>query len=249
VARPRKRIDILLVELGLAPTRSRAQSLLMAGKVLVDDVPVDKAGALVAEDADVRLKGQDHPYVSRGGVKLEGALRALGVDPRGWHCLDLGASTGGFTDCLLQHGAVHVTAVDVGTAQLHQRLLADPRVRSLERTDVRDLRPEHLPTPPRLCVGDLSFIGLHLVLPPVLPLLERPAAQLLLLVKPQFEVGRQHVEKGGVVRDPERREEAIQRVIADGEALGLVLQGRAESGLPGAKKGNVEEFVLFGLSP
>ncbi|MBW2391631.1 MAG: TlyA family RNA methyltransferase [Deltaproteobacteria bacterium] len=194
-----KRLDDRLVEEGLAETRSRARSLIMTGSVLVDDVPVDKAGATVKPDARIRIKGELRRFVSRGGDKLAGALDDLGVDPSGLYCLDIGASTGGFSDCLLQRGARGVVALDVGHSQLHDKIRRDSRVHVLEKTNARDLAPEHLPEPVDLVVVDVSFISIKLLLPPIAAV--APDAELLLMVKPQFEVGREQVGKGGVVRD------------------------------------------------
>jgi 23S rRNA (cytidine1920-2'-O)/16S rRNA (cytidine1409-2'-O)-methyltransferase len=213
---------------------------------LVDEVPVDKPGTRVRDEARVRLRGEERPFVSRGGEKLAGALADLGIDPSGLRCLDVGASTGGFTDCLLRAGAVHVTAVDVGRGQLHERLRQDPRVHALERTHVRDLAPHALPGPVELVVVDVSFISLRHVLPQLRAL--APRADLLVLVKPQFEVGRERVGKGGVVRDDALRAEAVAAVVACAEALGLHEAGRAESRLPGPK-GNREVFVHLRPAP
>lgn len=237
---PRERIDKLLVERGLAPSRQRARALLMAGLVLVDDTPVTKAGAKVPTDAPIRLKGRDHGYVSRGGVKLAGALDAFGVDPGGRVCADLGASTGGFTDCLLQRGAEKVYAVDVGYGQLAWKLRQDPRVVVLERTNVRHL--DGLPEPIDLVVGDLSFISLTRVLPAIAALCG-PGAELVLLVKPQFEVGRGKLSKGGVVRDPALRAAAVEAVLAEAEAAGFTALGEMQSPITGARSGNVEHLV------
>jgi 23S rRNA (cytidine1920-2'-O)/16S rRNA (cytidine1409-2'-O)-methyltransferase len=209
--------------------------------VLVDDVPVDKAGIRVRPEARVRVRGEDPRYVSRGGEKLEGALADLGVDPRGRLCLDVGASTGGFSDCLLQHGARGVVAVDVGYGQLAPRLRQDARVRVLERTNARSLRAEDLPDEPiELIALDASFISATLLLPRLVEL--APRAELLVLVKPQFEVGRGRVGKGGVVRDDALRAEAVARVRACAEGLGLRVLGEAESRLPGPR-GNREVFL------
>jgi 23S rRNA (cytidine1920-2'-O)/16S rRNA (cytidine1409-2'-O)-methyltransferase len=209
--------------------------------VLVDDVPVDKPGTRVRPESRVRVRGEASRYVSRGGEKLEGALADLGVDPRGRLCLDVGASTGGFTDCLLQHGARGVVAVDVGYGQLAARLRQDPRVRVLERTNARSLRVEELPDEPiELVALDASFISATLLLPRLVEL--APRAELVVLVKPQFEVGRGQVGKGGVVRDDRLRAEAVARVRACAEGLGLRVLGEAESRLPGPR-GNREVFL------
>jgi 23S rRNA (cytidine1920-2'-O)/16S rRNA (cytidine1409-2'-O)-methyltransferase len=208
--------------------------------VLVDDVPVDKPCARVRPDSAVRVRGDDPRFVSRGGEKLAGALEDLGVDPRGRFCLDVGASTGGFTDCLLQRGARGVVAVDVGYGQLHPSLRGDPRVTVLERTNVRLLRAEALPEPVELVVVDVAFISLRLVLPRIADL--APGAEVLALVKPQFEVGREQVGKGGVVRDPALRARAAADVRACAEGLGYEVRGQADSRLPGPK-GNLEIFL------
>ncbi len=229
-----------MVAAGLAETRSRAQALILAGEVLVDDVPVTKAGTPVAEEAALRLRSAPRRFVSRGGEKLAGALDVFGVDPAGRRCLDLGASTGGFSDCLLQRGAEHVVAVDVGYGQLHPRLRSDPRVRVLERTNARHLEPEALETPVDLVVIDVSFISLRLVLPAVAAC--APRAQVVALVKPQFEVGRAEVGKGGVVRDDALRKRAADDVAASAAALGWEEVGRVDSALHGPK-GNRELFL------
>jgi len=240
------RIDRLLVERGLASSRERAQRLVMAGDVLVGERPVTKPGTEVPADASVRLRGEEAPFVSRGGEKLAGALDAFGVDVGGETALDVGASTGGFTDCLLQRGARRVIAVDVGYGQLAWRLRQDARVVVLERTNARALAPELLPETPGLATVDVSFISLTLVLPPLAAVLA-PEATVLPLVKPQFEVGRGGVGKGGVVRDPAARAAAVARVRAAAEALGFAVRGEAESVLPGPK-GNREVFLWLSRS-
>jgi len=234
------RLDALLVERALSESRTRAQSLILAGRVLVNDVPVEKPGTQVCADAALRVRGVARDFVSRGGQKLAGALCDLALDPRGLDCLDVGASTGGFTDCLLQQGARRVVAVDVGYGQLHSRLRADPRIRVLERTHARELTSEQLGGPIDLVTVDISFISLRLVLPPLRAL--APAAEFLVLVKPQFEVGKGQVEKGGVVRDDAKRAQAVASVRACAEALGLEAVGEAESRLAGPK-GNREVFL------
>ena len=198
----RMRLDQLLVARGLCETRSKAHARIMAGEVLVEDRPVTKAGTLVAEEAVLRLRGEPLPYVSRGGLKLAHALTEFGLDPQGWVCFDAGSSTGGFTDCLLQRGATRVYAVDVGTNQLHWKLRSDPRVVSMEQVNLRLWDPKRVPEPCRLLVADLSFISLRLAILPILPTLA-PGADAVLLVKPQFEAGRDDVGAGGIVRDPE----------------------------------------------
>jgi 23S rRNA (cytidine1920-2'-O)/16S rRNA (cytidine1409-2'-O)-methyltransferase len=235
------RIDRLLVDRGVVSSRERARAVIMAGKVLVGEVPVTKAGALVSPDAAVRVKGDDCPYVSRGGLKLAGALDDLGIAVAGKRVLDVGASTGGFTDVCLQRGALEVFAVDVGTNQLDYRLRTDPRVFSLERTNARALIPALLPGLADLAVIDVSFISISKILAPVVACLE-PAGEILAMVKPQFEVGRELVGKGGVVRNPGARAAAVARVIGDAAALGLALAGRADARIRGPK-GNQETFV------
>ena len=239
----RVRIDRLLVERGLVASRERARRLVMAGDVLVGDRPVTKPGAEVLADALVRLRGADSPYVSRGGEKLAGALDAFGLEVRDLVALDVGASTGGFTDCLLQRGARRVIALDVGYGQLAWKLRQDARVVVIERTNARALTPTMLPEAPDLAVVDVSFISLATVLPVVASVV-RPGATILALVKPQFEVGRGRVGKGGVVRDPALRAEAVAGVGAAAERLGLALRGEAESVLPGPK-GNREVFLAL----
>jgi 23S rRNA (cytidine1920-2'-O)/16S rRNA (cytidine1409-2'-O)-methyltransferase len=233
------RLDVLLAERGLVESRSRAQALVLAGRVRVDDRVVTKAGTNVGADArlDVDL---GPPYVSRGGEKLAAALAAFGVDPTGARCLDVGASTGGFTDCLLQQGAAAVCAVDVGRGQLHERLRQDPRVTIVDGVNARALIPSQLPYAATLAVIDVSFISLALVLPAVVPCLEAPW-RCLPLVKPQFEAGRGQAP-GGVVRDPAIRLAALERVVSVADALGAVTLDACSSGLPGPA-GNREFFL------
>ncbi len=239
----RLRLDQALVQRGLAPTRARAQALILAGLARVDGRRVDKPGAAVAADADVALAGSDHPWVSRGGVKLAAALAVFGVDPRGKRCLDVGASTGGFTHVLLEAGAAQVTAVDVGRGQLDWRLRGDPRVVVREGVNARYLSAAEVGNSFDLIVVDVSFISLRLVLPALVKLLA-PAGEMVALIKPQFEAGRRQVGKGGVVRDGAAREAAIQGVLAVAESLGLACCGRLSSPLPGPA-GNVEELALL----
>jgi 23S rRNA (cytidine1920-2'-O)/16S rRNA (cytidine1409-2'-O)-methyltransferase len=238
------RLDERVVREGLAATRSKAQALILAGRVFVNGVRADKVGQAVPGDASLRVSEPERRYVSRGGDKLAGALDDLGVDPAGKICLDLGASTGGFSDCLLQRGASKVVAVDVGYGQLDAKLRADPRVRVLERTNARLLGPADVPDAVELVTVDVSFISTTLLLPRVAEV--APRAELLVLVKPQFEVGRERVGKGGVVRDDADRAAAVMRVRAAAEALGYVARGQAESRLAGPK-GNREVFLW--LSP
>jgi 23S rRNA (cytidine1920-2'-O)/16S rRNA (cytidine1409-2'-O)-methyltransferase len=247
-ARPgrRRRLDECVVAEGLAESRTVAQALIRTGRVLVDDVPVEKPGAQVRPDATLRVRGETRRYVSRGGDKLAGALEDLSVDPNGLACLDVGASTGGFTDCLLERGARSVVAVDVGYGQLHARLRGDPRVVVLERTHVRELAAAALPERPQLVTVDVSFISLTSVLPHLAELV--PEAPVLALVKPQFEVGRGRVGKGGVVRDDGLRLEAVERVAACARELGYAEAGRSESRVAGPK-GNREIFLWLRPAP
>src|SRR5438270_11552216 len=230
----KKRLDVLLVERGAADSRTQAQALALAGLVPGHDKP----GEQVDEHSDLELKARP-PYVSRGGEKLAHALDAFGVDPAGRDCLDVGASTGGFTDVLLRRGAARVIALDVGRAQLHERLRADARVTVLERTNARSLT--ELPFAPELVTCDVSFIGVRLVLPPVLAL-AAPGWEAVVLVKPQFEAGREEVRKGGVVRDPEVHRRVLREVAEAALAWEAEVAGVVDSGLPGPK-GNREFFL------
>ena len=241
----RTRIDVLLVERGLVSSRDRAQRLILAGQVLVDDKVVDKAGSKVLHGAEIRLKVPDHPFVSRGGLKLKGALEDLVIDVTGMRCLDVGSSTGGFTDCLLQRGADHIVAVDVGTNQLAWRLRQDERVTLHEKTDARSINSALLDGEIDLCVMDASFISARLILP-VLRNVLPSGTPLLLLVKPQFEVGREHIGKGGLVSDPEQINEAVDAVSACAADLGLHERARVPSRIHGARAGNTEVFLLVG---
>jgi 23S rRNA (cytidine1920-2'-O)/16S rRNA (cytidine1409-2'-O)-methyltransferase len=230
--RRKERVDLLLVEAGLAPTRARAQALVLAGQVVVEDQRVDKPGTRVPVDAALRLKGEPMPYVSRGGLKLEAALRHFALDVRGAVCADIGASTGGFTDCLLQAGAARVHALDVGRGQLHDRLRTDPRVVSREGVNARYLTAEDLPESVSVMVVDVSFISLTQVLPAAVPFLA-PGGTLVSLVKPQFEAGRDEVGKGGVVRDEVVRAAAVERVRTCVIGLGLTVVGTLDSPVHG----------------
>ena len=237
----RVRLDQLLVERDLAPSRARAQSLILAGLVRVEGVLADKAGRAVAADASVEVVAADHPWVSRGGVKLAAALDAFGVSPAGKRCLDVGASTGGFTHVLLERGAAQVVALDVGRGQLDWRLRQDPRVVVKEGVNARYVAREELPGPFGLITVDVSFISLRLVLPALVQLLFE-GGDLVVLVKPQFEAGRTQVAKGGVVRDPAVREGAIEGVLSAARELGLECVARIPSPIPGPA-GNVEELA------
>jgi 23S rRNA (cytidine1920-2'-O)/16S rRNA (cytidine1409-2'-O)-methyltransferase len=234
----KKRLDVLLVERGLAESRSQAQALVLAGRVRGHS----KAGEQVAEDAALEV-AEGARFVSRGGEKLRGALDAFDVDVAGEDCLDVGASTGGFTDCLLQAGAARVIALDVGYGQLHPKLRDDPRVTVLERTNVRDLRCEQLPFLPTLVVCDVSFIGLAKVLPTALACAQ-PGWRALVLVKPQFEAGQADVGKGGVVRDPAVHDRVLAEVLARASEWGAAALGVEPSAVRGPK-GNQEFFVFL----
>ncbi len=234
------RLDVWMAERGLTESRSRAQALIMAGRVLVDGAVVTKAGTAVPAGAAVELVAPPR-FVSRGGEKLETAIETFAVDPAGERCLDVGASTGGFTDCLLQHGAAHVVALDVGRNQLHERLRADPRVTVLEGKNARRLEPGALPYAPTLITADVSFISLRLVLPAVIAC-AAPLWRALVLVKPQFEAGRSDA-RGGVVRDPEVRRRVLREFCAFVTAAGATVIGVCDSCLPGPA-GN-HEYIVY----
>jgi 23S rRNA (cytidine1920-2'-O)/16S rRNA (cytidine1409-2'-O)-methyltransferase len=236
------RLDQLLVARGLAPSRARAQAIVLAGEVFVAGSKVDKAGTLVAEEEFVDVRGPDHPFVSRGGVKLAGALDAFNLDVHGLRCLDLGASTGGFTDCLLQRGAARVIAVDVGYGQLAHKLRTDPRVVVMERTNARSLTAAAIAGPADLTVVDASFIGIDKLMPAIART-TAAGGDLVALVKPQFEVGRAEAARGrGVVRDESVRREAIAGAVESVRAAGFVVVAQHDSVLAGPR-GNREAFV------
>jgi 23S rRNA (cytidine1920-2'-O)/16S rRNA (cytidine1409-2'-O)-methyltransferase len=241
------RLDLVLVERALVPSRERARALILAGRVLVREQRVDKPGTPIAEDAPIRLLGEEQQYVSRGGLKLAAALDHWQIAVSGRDCLDIGTSTGGFTDCLLQHGAAHVTAVDTGFGQIAMKLRNDPRVRLVERTNARLLEPGALAASAAepqltLLVMDVSFISATLVLPPVLA--AAPGLQeAVILVKPQFEAGRENVGKGGIVRDPEAHRLAIDRVAECVRSLGWQVVETIPSPITGME-GN-REFLLY----
>jgi len=246
--RPEKmRLDLLLVDRGLAASRERARALILAGRVLVSEQKIDKPGAPVAADAGLRLLGEDQPYVSRGGLKLAAALAHWQIAVAGRVCLDVGASTGGFTDCLLQHGAAQVTAIDTGFGQIAMKLRNDPRVRLMERTNARLLEAGSLAAAEgeqekTLLVMDVSFISATLLLPAVFA--AAPSlVEAIILVKPQFEAGREHVGKGGIVRDPEAHELAIRKVADCVQSLGWQVVETIPSPITGAE-GN-KEFLLY----
>lgn len=241
----RERIDKLLVERGLAQSRTKAQALIMAGVVLVNEQRVVKPSDLAAMDAPIRIKGADDPtsrYVGRGGVKLEAALSGFAVEVQDRVCLDVGASTGGFTDCLLQHGAARVVSVDVGHNQLDWRLRNDPRVEVREGLNARYLKSEDFECEFELAVMDLSFISATKVIPAIIPLLTESGC-LITLIKPQFEVGRGEVGSGGIVRDPEKHARTVAEVNRAATELGLSVRGVIESPISGAD-GNLE-FLAF----
>ena len=245
------RLDKLVLDRGLAASRERAQALILAGKVLVDEQKLDKAGAQVSEDATVRLLGEDLKYVSRGGLKLERALEHWKIDVQGKICLDVGASTGGFTDCLLQHGAARVIAIDTGYGQMDFRLRQDPRVHLLEKINARYVTSEIIGESVDLIVIDVAFISATLVLPSVinaafpLPTDERQGRQVIVLVKPQFEAGREFVGKGGIVRDQGAQLAAVEKVKKTLLDLGCIRTDVIESPILGAE-GN-REFLLWAV--
>lgn len=237
------RLDKLMFERGMVSSRSRAQALIMAGKVFVDGKRIEKAGYDVAEGACIDIRGLDHPYVSRGGVKLEAAIRCFAIDCTGLTALDVGASTGGFTDCLLQHGARKVYALDVGFGQLDWRLRNDARVVNLERVNVRYVHPELIPEHVDIVTIDCSFISLRLVMNGILPLLSE-GTRIVSLIKPQFEVKKGEVGKGGVIRDQRQHERVLRELVAFAHDRGLVVQGIIPSPIRGPK-GNREFFMYL----
>lgn len=247
----RERLDLLCVARGLAPTRARAHALIAAGQILVDDQVVAQAGTAVSPGAVIKLRGEPLPFVSRGGLKLAAALDHFPIDCRDVLALDFGASTGGFTDCLLQRGARHVVAIDVGYGQLAWKLRQDARVSVIERTNARQLTPELLRErldpaagwPPTLATVDVSFISLRLVLPAVVACLA-PDAAIIALVKPQFEAGRAAVARGGVVRDPAARAAAIEGIAGWARQSGLAVVGGVDAPIAGPK-GNLEHLLLL----
>jgi 23S rRNA (cytidine1920-2'-O)/16S rRNA (cytidine1409-2'-O)-methyltransferase len=247
MAQQKERIDRLLVDRGLVPSRERARAMIMAGEVLVNDRPAEKAGEMVPAEAEIRLRGEPLRYVSRGGLKLEKGLDEFGIDVAGRCGLDVGASTGGFTDCLLQRGTRKVFAVDVGYGQLAWKLRQDPRVVSMEKTNIRSLEPERLDEVPDFAVIDASFISLDKVLPNTLRLISADAF-VVALIKPQFEVGRGEVGKGGVVRDEGKHREVIENVKLLAAGLRLEVRGVTESPITGPA-GNKEFLIWLVKSP
>ena len=244
---PKIRLDDLLVGRGLAENRDQAQALILSGTILVGDRPADKAGTAIPADAEIRIRGEACPYVSRGGVKLRGALDAFGISAAGLTALDVGASTGGFTDCLLQAGAARVYAVDVAYGQLAWKLREDPRVVGVERTNIRTYDGASITDGIDIAVIDASFISLKLVIPPVLKLI-KDGALLVALVKPQFEVGKDEVGDRGVVRDPALHRRVLAEIESFGRDLGLTLMGSCDSPLTGPA-GNREFFICFRKPP
>lgn len=240
--RKKLRIDRLLIERGIVESRERGQAMILAGNVLVNGQKVEKAGALVPEDSDIRILGEPMPYVSRGGLKLEAALREFKISVTGRTAMDVGASTGGFTDCLLQHGCRKVYAVDVGYGQLAWKLRQDPRVISIERTNIREIDPALIPEQIGIAVIDASFISLEKVIPPVLPFLARDS-EIIALIKPQFEVGKGQVGKGGIVRGETARKAVVERIVEFVREQGLEVKGVMQSPITG-QDGNVE-FLIF----
>jgi len=237
----KERLDKLLLDRGLAPSRERARALIMQGKVTVNGHPVTKAGELVGLEAVVELKGEDMPYVSRGGFKLEAAIRHFGISLKDKVAMDVGASTGGFTDVMLQHGALRVYCIDVGYGQLAWKLRQEPRVILLERTNIRHLEKDRIPEPVDIATMDVSFISLSLVVPKIVEFLG-DGSEIVALIKPQFEVGKGEVGKGGIVRDPLKRQAAVERVKAHFQSCGLRTVGIIESPILG-QKGNVEYLI------
>ena len=234
----KKRLDVLLTEQGYADTRSKAQAIIMSGNVYVDGQKADKPGISYEETVQLEVRGETCPYVSRGGLKLEKALRDFGVKPEGYVCSDSGASTGGFTDCLLQQGASKVFAIDVGYGQLDWKIRSDPRVVVMERTNIRYVTPEQLGEPLDLSVIDVSFIGLEIVLPTIKTLL-KPTGQVLCLIKPQFEAGKENVGKKGVVRDPKIHQMVLDNFVSLVHNLGFTILGLTFSPVKGPE-GNIE---------
>ena len=243
----KKRLDVLLTEQGYADTRSKAQAIIMAGQVYVDGQKADKPGISYEETVQIEVRGETCPYVSRGGLKLEKALRDFGVQPEGYVCSDSGTSTGGFTDCLLQQGASKVFAIDVGYGQLDWKIRSDPRVVVMERTNIRYVTPEQLGEPLDLSVIDVSFIGLEIVLPTIKTLLKPDQGQVLCLIKPQFEAGKENVGKKGVVRDPAIHKMVLDQFVALATGLGFAILGLTFSPVKGPE-GNIEFLAHLTLA-
>lgn len=242
----KKRLDVLLVEQGYADSRTKAQAIIMSGMVYVDGQKADKPGVSYEEHISIEVRGASCPYVSRGGLKLEKALRDFGVDPTGYVCSDSGASTGGFTDCLLQQGASKVFAIDVGYGQLDWKIRSDPRVVVMERTNVRYVTPEQLGEPLDLSVIDVSFISLRIVLPVIKTFLKPQSGQVLCLIKPQFEAGKEKVGKKGVVRDPAVHKEVLDDFVCLAKETGFSILGLTFSPVKGPE-GNIEFLAHLSL--
>ena len=241
----KERLDKIIVDRGIAASRERARALIMEGKVLVSGAPVTKAGTMVASDAPVEVSGGEIPYVGRGGLKLEAALKYFNISAVGKIAMDVGASTGGFTDCLLQHGAIKVYCIDVGYGQLAWKLRQDPRVVLIERTNIRYLEKEKIPDSIALAAIDVSFISLVKVVPKVLEFLQSEG-EVIALIKPQFEVGKGEVDKGGIIKDAVKRERAAGQVKEAMQSLGLRIIGVMQSPISG-QKGNIEYLIYMTL--
>lgn len=244
----KERLDVLLLQRGYFDSRSKAQAVIMSGDVYVDGQKADKAGACYDIEAEIEVRGSVCPYVSRGGLKLEKALRDFGVDPTGMVCSDSGASTGGFTDCLLQQGARKVFAIDVGYGQLAWKIRNDPRVVTMERTNIRYVTPDQIGEPLDLSVVDVSFISLKLVLPVIKTLLNPETGCVLCLIKPQFEAGKENVGKKGVVRDPQVHEQVLRDFVELAEALSFTIRNITFSPVKGPE-GNIEFLGYLSLQP
>ncbi len=243
----KKRLDVLLTEQGYADTRTKAQAIIMAGQVYVDGQKADKPGISYEETVSIEVRGESCPYVSRGGLKLEKALRNFGVKPEGYVCSDSGASTGGFTDCLLQQGARKVFAIDVGYGQLDWKIRSDPRVVVMERTNIRYVTPEQIGEPLDLSVIDVSFISLKIVLPAIKALLKPGQGQVLCLIKPQFEAGKEKVGKKGVVREASTHKEVLDNFVELAKSLQFAIMGMTFSPVKGPE-GNIEFLAHLTLA-
>jgi 23S rRNA (cytidine1920-2'-O)/16S rRNA (cytidine1409-2'-O)-methyltransferase len=237
----KERLDKILVDSGMAVSRERARALIMEGKVCVNGIPVSKAGALINADAKIELKGEDIPYVSRGGLKLEAAIKNFNISLQNKIAMDVGSSTGGFADCMLQNGIKKIYCIDVGYGQLAWKLRQDPRIVLIERTNIRYLEREKIPDSIDIATIDVSFISLNKVVPKVMEFL-REDGEIIALIKPQFEVGRGEVDKGGIVRDEAKRLKAVEDMKKDFETIGLKVIGTMQSPISG-QKGNVEYFI------
>lgn len=240
------RLDQLLYKKGITDSRQKARALILEGKVIVNGQKIEKPGTLVDETAEITLCGETLPYVSRGGLKLEAVLKEFSIDVKNKVAMDIGAGTGGFTDCLLQHGAKKIYAVDVGYGQLAWKLRTDPRVIPIERTNIRYMPKEKIPEEIDIATVDVSFISLKLVIPKVLEFL-KPRGEIIALIKPQFEVGKGEVDRGGVIKDPEKRKKVVQEIRSFFESLDLKVIGIIQSPIPG-QKGNIEYLIYAKLS-